>query len=376
MDYDNKSLKELLIICKENNISYNKKSKKDIIKLIIDSKNNVNEVVPVEVTPVEVTPVEVTPVEVTAESVRENGLDKFYTIPSIAEKCINTLGEKYEWKSWDLVIEPSAGDGSFLLQIPTHINKRIGIDISPEHKDIIKQDFLTYNPHTYIYPNTHPHLQPNQQPNQQANQQPNLQPKQNIKLTKILVIGNPPFGKVSSLAVKFFNHSAEWATVIAFIIPKTFRRISIQNKLNKQFHLIHDDEIPTHPCSFKPPLMVKCCFQIWEKKNNNRDIIELTTKHNDWEFLPFGPLDEKNQPTPPQGADFAVRAYGGKCGDIVKDNIESLRPKSWHWIKAKISIPILIERFSSLDYSLSKNTARQNSIGRGEFVKLYSDTYD
>ena len=357
-DYDNKKLRELLIICKENNIIYNKKSKKEIIKLIIDSENNTNKSMQVEA------PL----VEVTAESVRENGLDKFYTIPSIAEKCINKLSEKYDWKSWDLVVEPSAGSGSFLLQLPIPINKCIGIDISPEHNDIIKQDFLTYNPNTYIYPNTHTHLQINQQLNQQLNQQ--------TQLKKILVIGNPPFGKVSSLAVKFFNHSAEWASVIAFIIPKTFRRISIQNKLNNQFHLIHDDDIPTHPCSFKPHMMVKCCFQIWEKKTNNRDIIELTTKHNDWEFLSFGPLDVKKQPTPPQGADFAVRAYGGKCGDIVKDNLKNLRPKSWHWIKANISIPLLIERFSSLDYSLSKNTARQNSIGRGEFVKLYSDTYN
>jgi hypothetical protein len=35
-----------------------------------------------------------------------------------------------------------------------------------------------------------------------------------------------------------------------------------------------------------------------------------------------------------------------------------------------------MERFKSLDYSLSKNTARQNSIGRGELVKLYSEAFD
>jgi len=149
----------------------------------------------------------------------------------------------------------------------------------------------------------------------------------------------------------------------------------VQNKLNSQFHLIYDLDIPSSPCSFTPPMMVKCCFQIWEKKNKERKIIELNTIHNDWEFLKFGPKDSKNQPTPPQGADFALRAYGGKCGDIIQNNLNNLRPKSWHWIKANISIPLLIERFKSLDYSLSKNTARQNSIGKGEFVKLYSDSY-
>ena len=32
----------------------------------------------------------------------------------------------------------------------------------------------------------------------------------------------------------------------------------------------------------------------------------------------------------------------------------------------------LMERFKTLDYTLSLDTARQNSIGRGELVRLYS----
>jgi hypothetical protein len=176
--------------------------------------------------------------------------------------------------------------------------------------------------------------------------------------------------------VKFFNHAAEWCSVIAFIIPKTFRRISLQNRLHRKFHLIHDDEIPSEPCSFSPPMSVKCCFQIWEKRTEERALIKLSTSHADWTFLSNGPADAKGQPTPPKGADFVVLAYGGECGRIVTTGLEALRPKSWHWIKSKISAPLLIERFRSLDYSLSKDTARQNSIGRGELVMLYSDAFD
>jgi hypothetical protein len=275
-----------------------------------------------------------------ADQVRKAGLDKFYTIPTISTECIETIGSLYDWNTWDLVIEPSAGNGSFLSQIPT--SKKIGLDIDPEHPDIIKKDFFDYIPP--VVPN-------------------------------ILVIGNPPFGKISSLAVKFFNHSAEWCSVIAFIVPRTFRRISVQNRLNLNFHLIHDDDIPTDPCSFSPPMQVKCCFQIWEKQDQGRDIIKLNTEHPDWEFLSHGPPDSKGQPTPPIGADFAILAYGGKCGRIVTDDLHTLRPKSWHWIKSNINLAELIERFSSLDYSLSKDTARQNSIGRGELVWLYSESY-
>jgi hypothetical protein len=139
------------------------------------------------------------------------------------------------------VIEPSAGNGSFLTQIP--VSKKIGIDISPEHKDIIKQDFFTYNPPSGT--------------------------------GKILVVGNPPFGRVSSLVIKFFNHASKWADVIAFIIPRTFRRVSVHNKLNANFHLIFDEEIPMEPCSFSPPMMAKCCFQIWEKKILNAILLNF-----------------------------------------------------------------------------------------------------
>jgi hypothetical protein len=134
-------------------------------------------------------------IEEDSKTVREQGLDKFYTIPVIVDKCIQTIGNKYDWTKWDLIVEPSAGNGSFLFKIPSL--KKIGLDISPDHPDIVKQDFFTYIP---------------------------------SEKNNILVIGNPPFGKISSLAIQFFNHSAKWAKVIAFIVPRTFRRISVQNK--------------------------------------------------------------------------------------------------------------------------------------------------
>lgn len=276
------------------------------------------------------------------DAVRNAGLDKFYTVPAISEKCITMIGTQYLWNSWDLVVEPSAGNGSFLTRLPTE--KRIGLDISPEHKDILKQDFLTYSPPTTAH--------------------------------KILVVGNPPFGRVSSLAIQFFNHAAKWANVIAFIVPRTFRRVSVQNKLNCKFHLKHDEDIPMEPCSFSPPMSAKCCFQLWEKMDTERAIVDLSTTHEDWEFLGFGPKDTNGQPTPPDGANFALRAYGGACGDIVETGLETLRPKSWHWIRSTIENDELIRRFKTLDYSVSRNTARQNSIGRGELVRLYSEAFD
>ena len=274
-----------------------------------------------------------------ATDIRNEGLDKFYTIDSVVDTCIFTITTQYDWNTWDLVIEPSAGKGSFFHKIPVSIDKKIGLDIQPEHVDIIEKDFFDY--------------------------------EAGETTGKILVIGNPPFGRNSSIAVKFFNHASKWCDTIAFIIPRTFRRESIQNRLNLNFHLVLDDEIQTKPCGFTPPMMVKCCFQVWKKRDYKREIVKLDTSHDDWEFLSLGANDDKNQPTPPLNADFVIRAYGGKCGEIKTDNMDNLRPKSWHWIKCNNNKDELIDTFFKLDYSNCSNTARQNSLGRGELVKLY-----
>lgn len=273
-----------------------------------------------------------------ARRVRKEGLDKFYTSESFAKECVDCLFEHFSRTRFDLVVEPSAGNGSFVRQLSNLANVD-AIDIAPEDASIRKEDFFRFRPST-VY-------------------------------RRVLVVGNPPFGRGCSLAIRFFNHAAEWADVIAFIVPRTFRRRSVQNKLCLDFHLVNDMEVPVRPCVFHPTMSVKCCFQIWQRRAEPRAPLRIPTSHPHWEFLKYGPLDERGQPTPPAGASFAIRAYGGNIGEIRATSLHTLRPKSWHWIRAIESPSVLIERFSNLDFSEAENTARQNSMGRAELVSLY-----
>jgi len=183
--------------------------------------------------------------------------------------------------------------------------------------------------------------------------------------------------------VKFFNICAKFCETIAFIIPRTFKRISVQNQLNLNFHLIYSEDLPysNKDCIFEPAMSAKCCFQIWQKQSTKRKKVELPKSHKDWEFLAFGPnITDTNhprqgQPSAPSGASFALKAYGANCGEVVTKNLKDLSPKSWHWIKCD-DPKKLISRFGQLDYSISKDTVRQDSIGRAELVKLYSDMFD
>lgn len=265
-------------------------------------------------------------------------MDQFYTKPEVATQCMNDLANIIDIDDFDIILEPSGGTGSFYNILPT--NKREGLDIDPKCNGIKKMNFFDYQP---------------------------------VAEKKYCVIGNPPFGRVSSLAIKFFNHASNFAEVIAFIIPKTFKRVSVQNRLNRYFHLVLSKDLPLKPCCFSPKMGAKCCFQVWVKKGEMREIVELPLTHSDFEFLALGPQDDKRQPTCPFGADFVVKAYGTNCGEIKRTNLQTLRPKSWHWVKSNIDVDVLIARIKSLDFSVSKDTVRQDSIGRAELIQLYSE---
>jgi hypothetical protein len=78
-----------------------------------------------------------------------------------------------------------------------------------------------------------------------------------------VALGNPPFGKKGKLALEFINKCAEISETIGFILPLTFRRWSIQSKLNKDLKLIYD--INLEPNSFlvdNKVYSLNSCFQI------------------------------------------------------------------------------------------------------------------
>jgi|14_taG_2_1085336.scaffolds.fasta_scaffold09536_3 predicted RNA methylase len=347
-------------------------------------------------------------------------LDQFFTKPKEARRLYNIVETKIDLKKYDVVLEPSVGANSFGCCFPK--KKAYLMDIDP------KDNVFWHNPETNQTEKINRTKKPDDTEKSEDTEKTNKTKKKNkhnIKITKIdflsfgaavqalglftnkkvIAIGNPPFGQNSSLAVKFFNICAGFCDTICFIIPRTFKRISVQNQLDLNFHLEYNEDLPYSVSEgiFEPHMGAKCCFQIWTRKDEKREKIKLPKIHRDWEFLAMGPkenqqqlkkrlnssgalegltekqieklVDEtKPQPRPPKGASFAMKAYGSNCGEIVTKGLRKLRPKSWHWIKCE-NPKEMIKKFNSLDYSLSKDTVRQDSLGRSELVKLYTDKY-
>ena len=122
-------------------------------------------------------------------------IDKYYTKDIVVESCLNMFKKYIEINTDDLIVEPSAGNGSFITGIKALTSNYKFYDIEPENKEIIKQDYLLYD-------------------------------YSNIKkaYNKIHIIGNPPFGRQSSLAIKFIKKSCEFCDSVSFILPKSFKK--------------------------------------------------------------------------------------------------------------------------------------------------------
>lgn len=257
---------------------------------------------------------------------KKSDLDQFYTKKYIAEICYNKILEMFSEKKFSIFFEPSAGSGAFYDRFP--INKRLGIDLDPKSDEIEKKDFFDY-----------------------------VAPVGEI----IATIGNPPFGKNASLAVKFFNKAAEFSEIIAFIVPKTFQKKSVQNKLNLNFWLLLSMDLPKYSFLLNnESYNVPCCFQIWKKSEVKRQVSPISLENDFFSFV------KKIE------GDLAVRRVGGRTGKATLD-IATCAEVSHYFLKtkAKISSDLLVDKINNVDFDKIINaTAGVKSLSKPEFVEL------
>jgi len=250
--------------------------------------------------------------------------DKFYTKDNIALYFFNKWKEIIDPQEDCLVIEPSAGGGSFFK----HIFKEyqvVGYDIEPLFNGIIKADFL------------------------------------NVDLPDVddlHFIGNPPFGRQSSLAKKFIKKCAKYGDSITFILPKSFKKDSFQKTFPLEFHLIYEEDVPENSFVIEgKDYNVECVFQIWKKMETKRQVIE------DQEPYKFSFVKKEEDPH------FSLRRVGVYAGKISTE-IENKSPESHYFIKIDEDIDqdTFEEEFLKLEFT-HNNTVGPKSISKQEFIK-------
>ena len=259
-----------------------------------------------------------------------NTIDKFYTNAETVEKIIDivTKSVNINYNS-DTIIEPSAGNGAFIRNIKKLAKNTVFIDIEPENSQITKADFLKYSP---------------------------------VKSeSRIHVIGNPPFGRQSSLAIKFIKHACGFADTVAFILPKSFKKDSMRRFIPLNFHTIAEFDVPKNSFTVNGETHdVTCVFQVWEK----RDVLREVPKHEEPVKFKFVKHDEN--------PDISFRRVGVNAG-MVDTTIENKSPQSHYFIKLEVPVTDeLISLLNTIDYKNKSDTVGAKSISKDEMIREFN----
>jgi len=266
------------------------------------------------------------------KGLNRNIIDKYYTKDIVVEMCL-TLVQKYiHLNTDDLIVEPSAGNGSFITGIKSLSSNFRFYDLEPDNSEIIKQDYLLFD-------------------------------YGSIKKTfsKIHIIGNPPFGRQSSLAIKFIKKSCEFCDSVSFILPKSFKKDSLKKTFPLSFHLIFEIDLPDK--SFLVDGVehnVETVFQIWEKKDVKRTISKNVEPLN---FIFVGKTENP---------DISFRRVGVNAG-IIDVNIDNKSIQSHYFIKFtnNKSISDNIELLKVIQFN-HNNTVGPRSISKQELIKEFN----
>jgi hypothetical protein len=283
---------------------------------------------------------------------RINTNDQFYTSEPVAKQCVQQIleatchsnggGSGAPYDDDYLWIEPSAGTGAFLRQLPPEFTK-IGLDIDPKCDDIIKQDYLTWQAPTML-----------------------------TKKKGIIVFGNPPFGRQSSLAKAFIAKSCLFANIIAFILPKSFTKPSMYNAFHPCFHLVFSEELEKNAFIINGGAKydVPCVFQIWEKKATQRPKDEKVAPIG-FEYIAAAgaATSASSTPSTPTSPTFALRRVGGLAGKCYTDTA-TRSTQSHYFIRLNEStVPVayhadIIEKINN--HTFPSNTVGPRSLSKSE----------
>ena len=267
----------------------------------------------------------------TAQNKRTTGKEQYYTPDSVSEYCLSIM-DKYVVA--DQYLEPAGGTGSFIRAVENKGRSVVSYDIEPKHDGIIQTpDFLL---------------------------------ESIDHLDGCVTITNPPFGRANALAIPFFNKCAEVSTHIGFLIPKSWRKWSVINRLNPYFHLVDDVELDVDfiydddtPKKSKGKL--NTIFQVWEKRDTRREKLGAVDR---------GYITK----TTPDVADVSLTAFGRGCGTVKRD---FPRKKNTTQMFLRVNEPWVYQALEEIDYNrFYQNTAFIEALSIQEINHLLNEYHD
>lgn len=262
---------------------------------------------------------------------RVTGKEQFYTPAALALSLTQALGPLIGGLEGRLVIEPAGGTGAFIKAAKLEgASSVISFDIEPKAEEVLLADFLEAD------------------------------------LTGIsgaVTISNPPFGRNNSLSIPFFNKAAKHSDFIAFIVPRSWRKWSVMNRLDRNFHLIHDEDLSIDYVDDLGEMVwqksnLRTCFQVWQRKDVEREIVRVQD---------LGLITKVT----PLEADVAITVFGYSCG-LVRTDFERIPNSTVMFLK--LHDERVLPALTKVDFSkFYRNTAYTEALSLQEIRFLLNE---
>jgi predicted RNA methylase len=261
---------------------------------------------------------------------RVTGKEQYYTPGDLAGKLISEVAGLVPDLAKRTVIEPAGGTGAFIKAAQgVGVTQFLSFDIEPKHDLVKKADFLV----------------------------------KKLSAKDAVTISNPPFGRNNSLSIPFFNKAAQHSEYICFIVPRSWRKWSVINRLDRRFHLIADHDILI---DYEDDLgerlskrtSLSTCFQIWQRREELRPLIKVQD---------LGLIEKSS----PELADVALTIFGFGCGKV---RTEFERKPNSTVMFLRVIHPKALTALKSVDFNrFSKNTAYTAALALPEINYLLNE---
>ena len=261
---------------------------------------------------------------------RITGLEQYYTPRPLALELATQLLKQNPQLQSAKFLEPAGGTGAFVDALQSlGITDIQSLDTHPKHPRVRRGNFLEFH----------------------------------SSETNLVTISNPPFGRNNALSIPFFNRAANFSSHIAFLVPRSWRKWSVQNRLDSNFHLVSDRDVDLIYVDHKNlPLAksneLRTCFQIWERKDQKRERV----------VVPESGLVTK---TYPSEADVALRVFGYGCGQVLT---KFERKPNTTLMFLKLQNPLTPSLLEGLDFErFRNNTAYTQALSFQEINFLINE---
>jgi predicted RNA methylase len=262
---------------------------------------------------------------------RVTGKEQFYTPPELAHRLTAQISPFVGGLEGKLVIEPAGGTGAFIKAAKDLGATRVlSFDIEPKSDGVQLGDFLEADL---------------------------------AGIKGAITISNPPFGRNNSLSIPFFNKAAQHSDYIAFIVPRSWRKWSVINRLNRNFHLIHDQDLSIDYVDDLGEMVwqksnLRTCFQLWERRDSQRDLIKVQD---------LGLISKVT----PEEADIAITVFGYSCG-LIRTEFERVPNSTLMFLK--LHDERVLNTLKSVDFSrFFRNTAYTEALSLQEIRFLLNE---